>query len=264
MQVRQDLEEFVPVPEGRMHFAKIGSGPSLVIFHAGGSAISSWVPMMESLGQHFTCYGFDQLGHGESDEPPRESFSIPDHARSMDHAMQVLNIHRAHVIGHAAGASLALEMAASYPDRVDRLVLVTTPLGDPRITPQRVADTAHIWDESGRPLRQSAEQMKAAKHFFNPKPEWVDQLNDTRGRAGKWTRIHQATTTWYDMVARFPLVTAAATLVLNGSDSRFREIEDILVYNLPNASKVVLPGTGNFAYIEDPEGFAAAVVDFLK
>ena len=72
--------------------------------------------------------------------------------------------------------------------------------------------------------------------------------------------------TFYEriMVARFPLVTAAATLVLNGSDSRFREIEDILVYNLPNASKVVLPGTGNFAYIEDPEGFAAAVVDFLK
>ena len=264
MQVRRDLKDFVPVPDGRIHFVKTGSGPFVAIFHAGGSAISSWGAMMDSLGRHFTCYGFDMLGHGESDEPPRESFSIPDHARTMDQAMQVLNIPRSHIIGNLAGASLALEMANRYPDRVDRLVLSATPLVDPRITPQRVEDMSHAWDKDGRPIRYSAEIMKAGGHFFNTKPEWVDELNATRAKAGKWTRIHSATNAWYDMVARLPFVNASATLVLNGDFARFREIEDIMVYNLPNAYKVVLKDVGNFPYKEDPEGFLSSVLEFLK
>ena len=257
-------DEFVQVPEGRIHFVKNGSGYPVVILHAGGSSTLSWLPMMEVLGKHFTCYGFDVLGHGQSDGPPRESFSIPDHARTIYQAMQALSIAKAHFIGNLAGASLSIEMAASYPERVERLVLAVPPVADPRTAAQRSAGLGHLWDKVGLPLRMDAEEMKAVRHFVNPKREWIDQLNDERAQGGQWARIHSTTNAWYDMVARLPIMKPTATLVLMGEACGYNEIVDIMVSNLPNASKVVLPGTGNFLYIEDPEGFSSAVLDFLK
>ena len=264
MPVRPDVEDFVSVPEGRIHYAKTGNGYPVAIQHAGGSSILSWYPVMARLGQHFTCYAFDLLGHGKSDDPPRESFSIPDHTRTMERAMEALNIQKAHIIGNLAGASIAMELAASYPNRVDMLVLSGVPVVDPRITPQRVDAMAHIWDKNGRAIRLTAEQMQGQQHFINPKQEWVDRLNDSRAQGGQFTRIHSATNAWYDIVARLPLIKATATLVIMGEHGSFRDIEDIVVYNLQNASKVVLPGSGNFHYVQDEDGFVGAVLDFLK
>ena len=66
------------------------------------------------------------LGHGESDKPNRH-FNIPDYARALDHACQLMNIHRGHYVGNSVGACLATEMAASYPERLDKLALVGVP-----------------------------------------------------------------------------------------------------------------------------------------
>ena len=264
MQVLRDLDEFVEVPEGRLHFVKIGSGYPVVIFHAGGSSMVSWIPALELIGKHFTCYGFEMLGHGQSGEPPGENFSMRDHGRSIDHAMQVLNIHKAHFIGQQAGASLALEMAASHPDRVDKLVLSTTPLVDPRQTAKRDKELGPHFDENGLARPRTVEWVKSTGCLANPRPDWVEEMNKERLQAGKWTQIHSFTNSWFDIVARLPLVKATATLVLNAEHGTHRVMEDILVYNLQNASKVILPGVGYTSYVEAPELFAAAVVDFLR
>ena len=49
-------------------------------------------------------------------------------------------------MGNSVGACLATEMAASYPERVDKLVLVGCPLWNPWGGNQRVADTAADYD----------------------------------------------------------------------------------------------------------------------
>ncbi len=262
MTTRPDVDDFVSVPEGRIHYLKKGSGYPLVIFHAGGASSVSWLPVMDILGRHFACYAIDQLGHGESDEPPRETFSIPDYARTMHQAMQALSISRAHFIGNLAGASLAIEMATSHPEMVDKLVMAAVPVIDPRATAKR--SFGGLWDEKGLPLLWDQEQMKKGGHFVNPRPEWSDELNRSRAQGGKWTRIHSTTNAWYDMVARLPMIKPAATLVIMGEICAYNEIVDIMVFNLPNASKVIIPKTGNFLHVEDAEGFSSAVLDFLK
>ena len=94
----------------------------------------AWHSVIDSLSQHYTCYAFDMLGHGESDKPQRH-FNIPDYANALDHACQVLNIHRGHYVGNSVGAVLATEMAASFPERLDKLVLVGAPVWDARTAP---------------------------------------------------------------------------------------------------------------------------------
>ena len=263
MLVRRDLEEYVSVPEGRIHFVKSGSGPPVVLLHPSGFSTWAWHTVMEPLGQHFACYAFDMLGHGQSDVPTGD-FSIPDYACAVDHVMQVMNIHRAHVIGNATGAVVAVELAASYPDRIDRLVLAGTPVRDHRTAAQRLKETAANYDENGIHLPRTLDALKAAAIFTNPRPEWVDKMNEMEARSGVWMRRALDAVEWYSISSRLPLIRAAATLVLYGEYDHARDGEGMLGNNIVNATKVVLPGLGHVPQIEDPQAFVGAVLPFLK
>ena len=143
-------------------------------------------------------------------------------------------------------------------------MLAAPPVVDPRATAQRRAGFGRLWDEKGLPLTWGPDEMRSGGHFFNPRAEWSDELNRSRTEGGKWTRIHSTTNAWYDMIARLPIIKPAATLVIMGEICRYNEIVDIMVFNLPNASKVIIPKTGNFLHVEDTKGFSSAVLDFLE
>ena len=116
MFVRHDLTDTVPTPSGNMHFVKKGTGYPVVLLHPAGTSVWAWETVLETLSQSFTCYAFDMMEHGNSDKPNRH-FGIPDYAQALDQACQILNIHRAHVVGNSVGAVLAIETTASFSER---------------------------------------------------------------------------------------------------------------------------------------------------
>ncbi len=120
MFVRHDLADTVPTPSGNMHFIKKGTGYPVVLLHPAGTSVWVWETVLETLSQSFTYYAFDMMGHGDSDKPNRQ-FNIPDYARALDQACQILNIHRTHVVGNSVGAVLAIETTASFPERQNLL-----------------------------------------------------------------------------------------------------------------------------------------------
>lgn len=263
MFVRRDLTDTVPTREGNMHYVKQGSGYPLVMLHPLGTSTWAWHTVIDSLSQRYTCYTFDMLGHGESDKPQRH-FNMADYAQALDDACQVLNIHRGHYVGNSVGACLATEMAASYPDRLDKLALVGCPVWDPRTAKQRVKESEGDYDENNLPKPRTLEELKQRTTFANPRPEWVEATNQTRAQAGVWVRKLSESLSHYDIMSRLPLVKARATLVMYGEHDRLREGEDLLLNNIVNASKVVLPGLGHIPQIEDPETFVDALLAFLK
>ncbi|HZA21289.1 MAG TPA: alpha/beta hydrolase [Dehalococcoidia bacterium] len=263
MFVRRDLTDSVPTREGNMHFVKQGNGYPLVMLHPLGTSTWAWHTVIDSLSQHYTCYAFDMLGHGESDKPKRH-FNLPDYARALDDACQVLNIHRGHYVGNSVGACLAIEMAASYPERLDKLSLVGCPVWDTRTGAQRLKDAAGDYDERGLAKPRTLEQLKERRTFAEPRPEWVEATNQTRAQAGEWVRKLSESLAQYDVMSRLPLVKARATQVMYGEHDRLREGEELLHNNIVNASKVVLPGLGHIPQIEDPEAFIDALLDFLR
>lgn len=263
MFVRRDLTDFVPTPEGNVHFIQQGDGYPLVLLHPLGTSTWAWRGVIDALSEHYTCYAFDMLGHGESDKPPRQ-FNLPDYAASLDHACQVLNIHRAHVVGNSVGALLAVETAAGFPERVDKLVLVGCPVSDHNTAAQRLQENAGSYDEHGLPKPRTATDMKAATTFVNPQPEWVEAINQTRAQAGVWVGKVSETLAYYSVMSRLPLIRASATLVLYGEADRLRSGEELLRNNIVRSRIVVLPGVGHLPQIEDPEGFVAALLPFFQ
>ena len=263
MFVRRDLTDSVPTREGNMHFVKQGSGFPLVMLHPLGTSTWAWHTVIDSLSQHYTCYAFDMLGHGESDKPARH-FNIPDYATALDDACQLLNIHRGHYVGNSVGACLATEMAASFPERVDKLALIGCPLWNPWGGNQRVADTAGDYKENGNPKPRTLEQMKERATFADPRPEWVDATNQTREQAGEWVRNLHQSLSYYDIMSRLPLIKASSTLVMYGEKDMLRDGEELLHNNIANASKTILPGLGHIPQIEDPEAFIDSLLAFLQ
>ena len=247
MFVRRDLPDTVPTPEGDMHYVKKGSGYPLVMLHPLGTSTWAWSAVIDSLSQHYTCYAFDMLGHGESEKPKRH-FNIPDYALALDHACQLLNIHRGHYLGNSVGAILATEMAASF--------------AGPRYFWPR--PSAAGYDGEGIPKPRSLQDTKESTTFAQPQQEWVDAMNGTRAQAGVWVRNLMEALAHYDVMSRLPRIQASSTLVMYGEVDRLRDGEELLHNNIVNASKVVLPGLGHIPQIEDPEAFVGALLPFLE
>jgi len=263
MFVRRDITDSVPTPEGNMHFVKQGSGYPLVMLHPLGTSTWAWHTVIDSLSQHYTCYAFDMLGHGESDKPNRH-FNLPDYAKALDEACQLLNIHRGHYLGNSVGACLATEMAASYPERLDKLVLVGCPVWDPYTASQRLSDTAANYDADGLAKPRTLEEMRTQTTFAEPRQEWVDATNQTRAQAGVWVKNLMDSLAYYDVLSRLPRIKASATLVMYGEHDRLRDGEELLHNNIANASKKILPGLGHIPQIEDPKTFVDALLSFLQ
>ncbi|MGO9027312.1 MAG: alpha/beta fold hydrolase [Acidimicrobiales bacterium] len=102
-----------------------GSGPALLMIHGIGDSSATWRTVMPDLARDHTVIAPDLLGHGASDKP-RGDYSVAGYANAMRDLLTVLDIDQVTVIGHSLGGGVAAQFAYEYPDRFERLVLVST------------------------------------------------------------------------------------------------------------------------------------------
>ncbi|MFL6177359.1 MAG: alpha/beta fold hydrolase, partial [Ornithinibacter sp.] len=101
-----------------------GQGQPLLLI--GG--LWSQAPMFDDvlpLLDGFRTIAFDPPGIGRTDLPPRP-YSVRRLAGFAAGVLAAVGVGRAHVLGVSLGGAVAQELAHSYPQRVDRLVLVST------------------------------------------------------------------------------------------------------------------------------------------
>lgn len=129
----QAISGFAPVDGGAIHFRAIGDGPPLVLLHGGGMNMSMWEAVVPALARHHRVVAWDARGHGASTAPRNPSKVTADDLRSLlDH----LEIARATIVGFSMGAGTAAHFATLSPERVERLVLISTaapPPSAPRV-----------------------------------------------------------------------------------------------------------------------------------
>ncbi len=117
--------QYVVVHGYRRAFRIQGSGPALLLLHGLGCDSSTWLPAIPELAQHFTVIAPDLLGHGESDKPDAD-YSLGGYANGMRDLMTILGVDKATVVGHSFGGGVAMQFAYQFPERTERVVLVST------------------------------------------------------------------------------------------------------------------------------------------
>ena len=102
-----------------------GSGPALLLIHGIGDSSATWRTVLPDLARDYTVIAPDLLGHGASAKP-RGDYSVAGYANAMRDLLTVLDVDRVTVVGHSLGGGVAAQFAYEYPDRFERLVLVST------------------------------------------------------------------------------------------------------------------------------------------
>ncbi len=106
-------------------YRSAGSGPVLLLLHGITNSSETWEPVVGTLADHFTVIAPDLLGHGESSRP-RGDYSLGAHASGVRDLLSSLDIGRATVVGHSLGGGVAMQFAYQFPERCERLVLVSS------------------------------------------------------------------------------------------------------------------------------------------
>src|SRR3954464_3520669 len=94
-----------------------------------------WEAVALDLADRYTVIAPDLLGHGDS-AAVRGDYSLGAHAASIRDLLAVIGVDRATVVGHSLGGGVAMQFFYQFPQRVDRLLLVSSggpgPAGSPR------------------------------------------------------------------------------------------------------------------------------------
>jgi pimeloyl-ACP methyl ester carboxylesterase len=102
-----------------------GEGPVLLLIHGITSGSATWERAIRRLARDHTVIAPDLLGHGESAKP-RGDYSLGSFAAGLRDLLVALDIERATVVGHSLGGGVAMQLAYQFPERVERLVLVSS------------------------------------------------------------------------------------------------------------------------------------------
>lgn len=253
---------------GTLHYASLGSGegPPLVLLPKLGGWIADWRLAAPALAAGRRVIALDPPGHGDSvmAGPPPYVMTMPECAAIVLAVLDQMGIERFSVAGNSMGGVIGIVLAALWPDRVDRLAIVSSSLIAPMSFAQlRDQDAANAEKERlarlGQGLTPEQERMRL---FATTDPRVSDEQVAGRARAGAWLRPCERGVGRVGVTNYLPHV-AAPTLLINSDRGAYAKYGEIGRRLLPHAKTVTIAGAGSFVHQERPAEVAAAVNDFL-
>ncbi len=119
------MTEFLETSGARIAYDVDGSGPAVVLVHAGVANRTMWDDQVAALKDAYRVIRYDTRGYGETETHAVEFSNRADIAALLDH----LGEPAAHVVGLSRGGQIALDFAIEMPDRVRSLTVVAGGIG---------------------------------------------------------------------------------------------------------------------------------------
>ena len=269
----------VPVGPGAMHVERFGhGGTAVILIHGFATSAFLWrnvAPAITDAGH--TAYAIDLFGHGESDRPFDADFGIAAQAEYLDAAMTALRVARGIIVGVDIGGNVALRLAATRPERVEKLVLINTPAFDEipgRDITQMQRSTAKFAFRTTRGILGAAPLIEGVLKGSVADPEAhmpvkliARYLAPFVGKDGVNHLLTLASSIREDDMEEVDLRTIhVPALILWGERDGWLDpkIADRLVNALPDGRLVKLPGAARLIPEESPERVNELLLDFMK
>ena len=269
----------VPVGPGAMHVERFcHGGTAVILIHGFATSSFLWRNVAPSITEAgHTAYAIDLFGHGESDRPADADFGISAQSEYLDAAMTALRVARGIVVGVDIGGDVALRLAATRPERVEKLVLVNTPAFDElpaRDITQMQRSTAKFAFRTTRGVLGAAPLIEGVLKGSVADPEThmpvkliARYLAPFAGRDGVNHLLTLASSITADDLEDVDLKTIhVPALVIWGEQDPWTDskMADRLVNALPDGRLVRLPGIGRLVPEETPERMNSLLLEFMK
>jgi pimeloyl-ACP methyl ester carboxylesterase len=265
----------------RVIYRTVGSGPPVVLIHGMVNSSKHWEAVALRLAAEHTVIAPDLIGHGDS-ATPRGDYSIGAHAAVIRDLLAVIGVERATIVGHSLGGGIAMQFFYQFPQRTERLVLVSSGgLGhevSPLLRSAAVPGAsgllwaaAHprvlgaLW-RAGQRLRDrgvgKGVYLQAIVRAFRP-------LEQPGARTAFLHTLRSVIDFHGQRVSardRLYLLHAMPTLIVWGERDNTiplahgREAHEAA----PGSRFETLPDAAHFPHLEDPDRLATAIADFLR
>jgi pimeloyl-ACP methyl ester carboxylesterase len=250
--------------DGDIHVCQDGprAAPALLLIHGSAATTGSWYAMVPMLATSHHVIRIDLLGHGRSAEPADRDYRIPEQARRVGEALDLLGVAHTVVAGHSSGGVTATALAAQRPDLVSALVLINTGPGMDAFIAPEVGIGPTQWPPTDEQVRQAASSGFSRAGYVIPQ-QLLDDVRDMSFHA--FTGTMQASR---DYLAQQPLPERLAALgtplqvIFGELDRRWRSSSAADYRAVPGAQVEMLPGVGHSPILEDPQRAAEILLPF--
>jgi len=259
-----------------------GSGPAILFVHGLMSSRMTWSDQWRRLAADHRVLAPDLFGHGESAKPLGD-YSLGAHAASLRDLLDAFGLDSVCVVGHSLGGGIAMQLAYLFPERVERLVLVSSGGLGRELNPLLRAATLP-GSEFVLPLLASG---------------WVHDVGDSALRM--WSRVGlpavspSSTEAWQSLATladgdtrRAFLATSRSVIDAGGQTvgarnrlAGLRSRDVLLVWGerdrmipsshveaarveLPHSQVAMLSRSGHFPHLDEPDAFAAVLAEFVR
>lgn len=245
-----------------------GSGHPLIILHGLFGSSDNWHMLGKKFGESFhTCIP-DARNHGRSQHTDDHNYTVM--AADIEDFMNQQHLASSFLIGHSMGGKTGMLFALTYPERVDKLVVVDIAprrySGDhdeifhalTSFDPATMSDRKIIDETLARTIPEYAVRQLLMKNLFRDeegKFQWKMNLSSIKNHYNEIAGEIQSTCQYLK-----------PTLFIRGELSKYiREKDEPMMKNLFPAMKVMtIGGAGHWVHAEKPEEFTKTVLKFLR
>ena len=269
----------VTVPGGRILHLRGGdmqvlekgprAAPPIVLLHCFACSLAWWWRMIPLLDRDHRVIALDMRGFGGS-EKPTSGYSMADQAAFVSEALKRLGVHRATVVGHSLGGTVATALTEVPGDYVNRLVIVDQAPDERFATSIDFAEELTTAPVIGEALWQvipdfavkEGLQVAFAPGFEVPEGfvDGFDQMTYTSYASDG----HESAYLGEEPLNRRVERAGIPLLAIFGAEDQIYEAEPALaVYaKVPDARTALIPGAGHSPNVEKPGRTAALVLEF--
>ena len=263
-----------------LSYVDTGSGPVALFIHGLLGSRRNWAHLVDSIDADHRVLAPDLFGHGASAKPMGD-YSLGAHAATMRDLLDRLEVDRVTLVGHSLGGGIALQFCYLFPERVERLVLVSSGgLG-----------------RAVSPLLRSATLPGAEWVLPLIASSWVRDKAETVGRAVArlgWRAGSDLTESWQGFTSlgdadsrraflatarsvidpggqtvtahdHLPMAVEIPTLVVWGTRDRMIPAWHATTAHqaIPGSRVELFEGAGHFPHLDEPDRFAALLAEFI-
>jgi pimeloyl-ACP methyl ester carboxylesterase len=280
-----DPLEFLPweteVHGHRVIYRMAGRGPPVVLIHGMVNSSRHWEPVALRLAEEYTVIAPDLIGHGDS-AAVRGDYSLGAHASSIRDLLAALGVERATIVGHSLGGGIAMQFFYQFPQRTERLALISSGGLGREVSPllrgaAMPGAAAALW-AAAHPrlldaLSRLGERMRERGRSLGVYLVAIARALAPLRQAGARRAFLQTLRSVIDFRGqhvsardRLYLLDGFPTLIVWGErDHTIPLAHGLRAHEaIPGSRFETLPRAAHFPHIEDPEGLAGALLEFLR
>lgn len=271
-------EHFIKLSDGEtVRVIKVGQGEPILLMHTIRTQIEYFNEMIAFYAQNYTVYAIDLPGHGLSSINKKINYDEPYLRKSVIDLIDKLALNNITLVGESIGATLALTIAASIPEKVKQVIAVNTYDYEKRYADgiRRGGLVANfvLWNFS-TPVNGAvfaalenrfilAMVMNGGVTNIKKLPTWLVKIFDKTGRRSGYRYVERNVfknwKSWTNVTPLYKKIECPVNLVYGENDWSSKEERINTISKISNAKMDTIPNSGHFLSVDNPNALQQIV-----